>query len=621
MSHLIKKISIAAGIALALVAIAIPASRLFGSDSAAVSYLKSKPISPWSIMALSAAGESPSLEGLKTISGTKAIDLEAPILALTAAGKDPRSFGSENLVAKLKIFYDGTQLGEANIINDDIFGLLALIASGEIQNDTTVSGIKNFILSKQEADGGFSFAVGGGSDTNTTAAAIMALRAAKVPATNRVLQNAVAFLKTAQNNDGGFPYDPKSPWGTASDASSDAWVIMAATSLNEDPATWQKNGNSAAMHLLSLRQEGGYFLYQQGGAEDSFTPVTTSYALLALSGKTLPLQTIVPDAPKTVSATVRIEGKDKMLCDAEGTGITAFDALKFAAESCGIAYHSVSSALGEYIDEIAGEKAAGAVGWLYTINGAQPSVGAGSYTLYQNDRVLWYFGEFSWKSTRFALTSKEVASKATVAGTVEFFDGESWKPLVEAVIKGAGITATSNESGTFQFSISDGQYALFAEKDGFVRSNNETVTVGTPAHTDIPLSITIPEPAGEPAGGSGGDGSNANASSIGVLIEGNSAGQGSAIGFGAVPRGTVAEKSVTLRNNGTSAAALSASVSGDSLFRRFLKLNRRGWRNYRVVLPTSAGTTTVFSIAVPSDYEERGTKTGSLTFWATAVTQ
>ena len=63
---------------------------------------------------------------------------------------------------------------------------------------------------------------------------------------------------------------------------------MAARIAGEEPTNWQKDDANPITHLEGLKQEGGFYLYQSGGQEDSFTPVTTSYALIALSGKTLP---------------------------------------------------------------------------------------------------------------------------------------------------------------------------------------------------------------------------------------------------------------------------------------------------------------------------------------------
>lgn len=527
----------------------IPFAYLFGADSASVAYLKSKPLSPWSIMALFASGEEVSPDSLKSIPLEKAIDLEAPILALTAAKKDPRTFGEADLIAKLKSFYDGTQLGEAGILNDDIFGLLALVASGEKANEVMVSGIKTFVLSKQNADGGFSFAVGGTSDTNTTAAAIMALRAAGVPALDKALVDASAYLKLAQNDDGGFPYDPKSSWGTASDASSDAWVMMAVKALGEDVSSWVHGGKTPMMHMESLKQENGSYFYQAGGGEDSFTPVTTSYALLALSGKTLPVHSITPEAPIEVAFSVQVEGKEKLLCDTDGMGRTALDALKKAVEACSLSFHVTASSLGDYVDEVAGEKASGASGWLYRINGVLGSVGAGAYRLQEGDAVRWYLG--------------------TIDGT----------------------------------SASDS------------------------IRTEVPLSVMIPTAAGESASknsennGKQDDGDDLSTVSMTVEVGTEKPGANRALGFGTVSRGGDVSKIIVIKNGGAVATTLSTTISGDAVFRRYLRLNEKTWRDYRVTLSGDTSTTTKLRLSIPADYSGSGAKSGAMIFWATPVAQ
>lgn len=607
--------------------VVIPLAHLRGSTDGAVAYLKSKPLSPWSIMALAASGESPSLDSLKTLSSDKAIDYEAPILALTAAGKDPRTFGSTDLVAKLKSFYNGAQLGDPTTLNDDIFGLLALLSSGEAPNSQVAAGIEKFIVGKQHADGGFAFAEGSGSDTNTTAAAIMALRAASVSASAPSLVKAEAYLKAAQNDDGGFPYDPKSQWGAASDASSDAFVIMAAKALGEDASSWQKGGKSPVQNLESLKDPRGFYLYQPGAAEDSFTPVTTSYALLALSGKTLPAAALSPPkTPAAVSFSVRVEGKESELCQTEGEGRTALDALKTASSSCGLPYHAQSSSLGEYVDEINGEKAAGASGWLYDVNAVSPSVGAADYTLSAGDSVVWYFGDYGWKEMRLSLATSSVPASAPVTGVVDYFDNGGWKPLSGATVKSGDISAATDGAGAFSLALSAGRRSVVAEKPGYVRSEAENVAVGSPERAEIPLSVSVPAETGGSAAGGLGSGSNSSSGSSGpssgsisVVVE--SAGAGGGAEFGAVSRGGVAQKNVTLRNNGSSASTFSASVSGDALFRRYLTLNNRGWRSFRVTLAGSFATTTVVSLLVPADYRESGVKTGALVFWATPAAQ
>lgn len=261
---------------------------------AAATYLSLHAESPWAIMALSAAGNSADGSSLKNIDASSAIGLEAPMLAIAALGEDPRTYGSTDLVAALLAFYQGGQLGDPATLNDDIFGLLALHSAGAGSADAA-AGVEAHIRKNQNEDGGWPFMTGGASDTNTTAAAIMALVASGASSSEAPIAAGVSYLLGAQNEDGGYPYDPKSSWGATSDSSSDAWVMMALRAAGGNVAG--AKASTTEEHLRSLQAAEGYFVYQAGGSEDSFSAVTTSYAFLALSGKTLPVRTIAPPAP------------------------------------------------------------------------------------------------------------------------------------------------------------------------------------------------------------------------------------------------------------------------------------------------------------------------------------
>lgn len=120
--------------------------RAYGSATAQ-SYLLTNSGNPWSTMALAAlkANNIPDAH-LKNITGTSAIDYAAPILALAALNKNPRTFGSNDYVAALKNYQASNQIGDPTLLNDDIFGILALIAAGEPVNDPIISNAKGFIL-------------------------------------------------------------------------------------------------------------------------------------------------------------------------------------------------------------------------------------------------------------------------------------------------------------------------------------------------------------------------------------------------------------------------------------------------------------------------------------------
>jgi hypothetical protein len=253
-------------------------------------YLSAHNTNPWSIMALSVLN-TPNIDGtsLKNISSNSAIDYEAPILAITALGQNAQTFGSTDYVSALENFHNNSQLGSVTTINDDIFGILALVSSGKNTSDPVVMDSETFILAHQNSDGGWGFSTSASSDSNTTASAIVALRAAGLATSDVHIQNGLTYLKTAQNSDGGFTYDPTSPWGTASDSSSTAWALWALNATSQNLSDWTKGGHSPIEYLSGNQTPAGFFSYQQGSGEDAFSPVTTSYAIIALAGKTLPL--------------------------------------------------------------------------------------------------------------------------------------------------------------------------------------------------------------------------------------------------------------------------------------------------------------------------------------------
>jgi len=196
----------------------------------AISYLKNQIADPWITMALVSAGEKDlDLNHLKTVSGNLATDYEKTILALTAAGKDPRNFGDIDFLAKLKSFYQSNQIGSPDLLSDDFWGIMALISAGENPLDPIIQDSKNFILLNQ--DGGWGYAIRGQSDTNDTAAAIIALLEAGIESDHPAITKAINYLKLVQNEDGGFPWIA----GGQSDSGSNSWVISAIYKLSQDP--------------------------------------------------------------------------------------------------------------------------------------------------------------------------------------------------------------------------------------------------------------------------------------------------------------------------------------------------------------------------------------------------
>ncbi len=457
--------------------------------AAAVSYLQSKPLNPWSIMALSAAGNIPSTSSVSlALAGTStstAIALEAPIMAIAATGNDPRTFiGGEDLVADLESFVSTTtgEIGGTSTLNDDIFGLLALRAAGVSSSDPTVSGARSFLLNNQNAtDGGFAYAIGGTSDTNTTAAAVMALLATGSNVSDFAIQNATKYLKSAQNPDGGFSYDPTSPYGTSTDASSDSWIVSVINAFGQRPTSsaWiAASGADPVANLLSFQNtSSGFFEYQSGSGEDSFSPVTTSYAVIALLEKFLPTAIITPvsstiatsttatsttatsstsgivvlvgggngggggsggGGPAPVQVSYRIEGPFAELCAGTGPALTAMDVLADASSSCDVSYHIHQYSSGSYVDQIGSVAASGADGWLYLVNSVSPSVSAADYNVKQGDNVVWYYGDGS----RLPLTVTAPTTSASSGG------GENVSALPSPAASSSSLSLQSMTTAT-----------------------------------------------------------------------------------------------------------------------------------------------------------------------------
>jgi hypothetical protein len=196
---------------------------------------------------------------------TEATDLELVALAESTLGRRP-----VRLLARIR----GLQGPKGRIgpsVNSTIWGLLALRQAGERAPRQAV----RFVLSQQARSGGWAWYAAGAPDSNDTAAAIEALRAAGV--TGSPVRRGLAYLRRLQNRDGGFELIP----GRGSDAQSTAWAVQAFVAARRSPP------KGALAYLRRLRRPDGSFRYSRRYAT---TPVwVTAQVLPALAGKPFPL--------------------------------------------------------------------------------------------------------------------------------------------------------------------------------------------------------------------------------------------------------------------------------------------------------------------------------------------
>ena len=234
------------------------------------------------------------------------------ILAVSAAGLDPSSFAGRNLVQDLQCTYNATSGAFNPQVFNDSLAILA-IPSGQVPAKAVA-----WLKSQQNKDGGWPFTAGNGSDTNTTALALLALKSAN-GLTVDVSAPALVYLKTEQRADsGGFQYSSES-FVTDSDASSDSLVIEALLAIGQDPtsAAWSFGQKNALTDLLSFQitsgGDVGAFSYARlgtdgAGSGDAFS---TTQPLVALASTYLPVRattgilpsTCPPSAPTSTSPT------------------------------------------------------------------------------------------------------------------------------------------------------------------------------------------------------------------------------------------------------------------------------------------------------------------------------
>ncbi|MBI2647825.1 MAG: terpene cyclase/mutase family protein, partial [Candidatus Wildermuthbacteria bacterium] len=189
------------------------------------SFLQSQRLTDWAAIALgahdsagSAAGRVRSYLLVNPDPGSLPTDFERRAMALMALGVNPYNGTSTDYIAKIIAAFDGTQIGDPSLFNDDIFGLLVLLRAGYASADPVVSKTAEFIMSKQQADGSF---IG----VDMTAAAIQALVLVQEnPGVAGALQKASAYLASNLGSDGGF----------AGSVASAAWAGQAMSALGSE---------------------------------------------------------------------------------------------------------------------------------------------------------------------------------------------------------------------------------------------------------------------------------------------------------------------------------------------------------------------------------------------------
>ncbi|MDH7478996.1 MAG: S-layer homology domain-containing protein [Syntrophomonadaceae bacterium] len=329
-----------------------------------------------------------------------ATDYASRILGLYAAGQDPADISGRNLVNELagKQGEDGSFGGA---VNNTIWAVIALDeAEADYQSEMAVA----YLVGQQKEDGGFALS-GDNGDPDLTGMALLALaRHQEAPGVEDAIQDALVFLHSAQQDDGGF----------ASNAESSASVIQGVYAVGEDPASasWQKDGRSIVDALLAHQLADNSFCHLLSNPVTN--EIATRQALLALSslGNGTVFYELKDKLPaRTCTIRVRVEGLRSGLADETVTvSGTALDALKAAVGEGNV------TAPGGFITSIKGESGGNDVApdtdtsWMYyvirdgDIETGSFMTGAGGYNVQDGDEVVFYIGAYdnkTWETKTF----------------------------------------------------------------------------------------------------------------------------------------------------------------------------------------------------------------------------
>ena len=272
--------------------------------------------SAWAVMAIAAAGEHPESWQVQGVSVVDYLKNNASllsgefnlgtaygrlVLAIIAAGENPSAFGTGDptyapggdYLSRLKELHNGTQFtdgfGAEDLLNDDFWGLIAIIAAREPGSSSLVTTTVTFIKDNQAEDGGWSWGTAAnpwysGSDVDDTAAAIMALVAAGENPSSVTISDGFSYLSGEQDVSGGFI-----SWGVANLGSTNM-AVPAIKSAMRNPLSsyWTPGTVNPVDYILGFQEAEGSFFDL-----DAWTPArekNTANSIVSLVGKYYPVR-------------------------------------------------------------------------------------------------------------------------------------------------------------------------------------------------------------------------------------------------------------------------------------------------------------------------------------------
>ncbi|MDP4110328.1 MAG: S-layer homology domain-containing protein, partial [Bacillota bacterium] len=250
--------------------------------------VKKSELSAWELYALCASGVKADASKLGAVikevgeqqgNIRKPTDIAKYALTVKAAGGDPENAGGYNLIAML--------YGNKNLLlqgnNGPIFALITLNSGYyNIPENAlwTKQRLKEYIISAQNDDGGYSLVKSGKSDADITAMALQALALYRGQAgAKATIDKALDFLSKNQQDNGGFISDG------VNNSESAAQAVIALTALGIDPFSdkrFIKNNSTALSALGTFLRKDNTFSHLSGGESDGMATEQGAMALAAM---------------------------------------------------------------------------------------------------------------------------------------------------------------------------------------------------------------------------------------------------------------------------------------------------------------------------------------------------
>ena len=339
----------------------------------------------------------------------KPTDIERTALALARMGKDITDVDGVNLAAMI---YNSENLTDGS--NELAYALLALDAANiTIPSEAkwSRSAIIAELLKFQNQNGGFGLTGNDSASVDMTAMVLQAL----APYQNRVgvkeaIDKALVYLQDQMRDDFGY--------GTAE---STAQVLLALTCLGIDPTSTEAGFGTSDFNMITnlmkyQKDDGGFSHNMNDGKSQEMSTVQVLQALDAFRSKNTGYWAVNGEH---VSILVSVLGDDVHNSDADGqvhvlfrnnlkvwsaqteyrmakasTAMEAIDAaLAAAGMTCEKEYgdtyiSSVTTKDGVTLGAFTNGKNSG---WLYSVNGKDPDVGACDYQLSDGDEVIFHY--------------------------------------------------------------------------------------------------------------------------------------------------------------------------------------------------------------------------------------